>query len=174
MDQNGARGHDSYSASEAAAVLGLGKRRVLQMLERGELEGTKDSGGRWIVFSAHVHALLRERQQHHERRKRSKDADPPPEPEPTSELVDSLRDEIAFLRGELQRRDGRHAEEIRRRDHLFARALERIPELQAPRDAPGSPETPADEPPKGTPPPQRPTPQKPVQRRSFWQRIVGA
>ncbi len=176
MDQNGARGqdhhgHDTYSASEVAAVLGLGKRRVLQMLERRELEGTKDESGRWLVFAPQVHALLLERQQQDHRKRTS--SDPSPEPEATSELVESLRDEITFLRGELQRRDERHAEEIRRRDHLLAAALERIPELEAPRDERGSPETPADEP-QGTQAPEpRPTPQKPVQRRSWWLRIIG-
>ncbi len=176
MADNGSQAHgDTYSAARTAEVLGLGKRRVLQMLERGELLATKDHAGRWAVPAHHVHELLvqrRERDQDH--RKRTPEQSP--EPEATSELVDSLRDEIAFLRGELQRRDERHAEEIRRRDHLFARALERIPELQAPRDERGSPETPADEPQGTRAPEPRPTPQKPVQhheRRSWIRRVLG-
>jgi hypothetical protein len=41
--------------------------------------------------------------------------------------VAAMRDEITFLRAELERR----SEEIRRRDHLLAAALERIAELPA-------------------------------------------
>ncbi len=181
MDHIGARGQDhhepdTYTASEAAEVLSLSKRRVLQMLERGELPATKDEAGRWAIPAHRVHELLvqrRERDQDH--RKRTPEQSP--EPEATSELVESLRGEIAFLRGELQRRDERHAEEIRRRDHLLAAALERIPELEAPRDERGSPEKPADEPPKGTPPPQHAAPQTGAQsgkRSPWWLRIIGA
>ncbi|PLS83817.1 MAG: hypothetical protein CYG60_21210 [Actinobacteria bacterium] len=176
MDHIGARGqdhhgHDTYSASEAAEVLGLGKRRVLQMLERRELVGSKDEAGRWTIPAHHVHELLvqrRERDQDH--RKRTPEQSP--EPEATSELVESLRDEIEFLRDELHRREDRHAEEIRRRDHLLAAALERIPELETPRDKRGSPDTPADEP-QGTQAPEpHPTPQKSM-RRPWWRRVFG-
>ncbi len=180
MADNGSQAHNTYSASEAAEVLSLGKRRVLQMLERGELPATKDDTGRWLVSAPHVHALLRERQ-HQDRRKRTKDdteqnTTPPANDEIGRELLDSLRGEIEFLCDELHRRDERHAEEIRRRDHLLAAALDRIPELEAPAPSAerGSPEMPADEPQDMQAPEPRPTPQKPVQRRSWWARIIGA
>lgn len=167
MTDNG----DTYTTSELVEVLGVGKRRVLQMLERGELEGTKDELGRWLVPAPQVHALLLERQQQ-DRRKRPKDGGEegtPPNPEVGRELQDRLKDEIAFLRGELLRRDERHAEEIRRRDHLLAALTQRIPELEPVRDAPGARVTPSDEPPKGTAPEPTPKPQ----RRPWWRRIVG-
>lgn len=50
-------------------------------------------------------------------------------------LVKALRAEVAFMREEMQRRDERHAEEIRRRDHLLAAALERIPAIDPPQHA---------------------------------------
>ncbi len=180
MDQNGARGQDqhgqvdTYSASEAAEVLNLGKRRVLQMLERGELPATKDDTGRWLVSAPHVHALLRERQ-HHERRKRKKDdaEQNTTASEEMRELLDSLKDQVSYLREEIHRREEMHREESRRKDHIIAALTQRIPELEAPRDASGGRTAPADEPPKGTPP-TRPTPQTGAQRRSWWRRIFGS
>ncbi len=70
------------------------------------------------------------------------------------------------------------AEGIRRRDHLLAAALNRIPELASPSPSPsaerGSPETPAKKAPKGgTAPEPRPKPQTVTMRRSWWRRIVG-
>jgi hypothetical protein len=37
---------DTYSSSEAAVMLRKSNRRVLQMLESGELEGSKNESGR--------------------------------------------------------------------------------------------------------------------------------
>lgn len=55
-------------------------------------------------------------------------------------LVKSLQEQIEYLRGEV----GVWQEEARRKDHLLAAALERIPAIEAP-ETPGSPES-ADEP----------------------------
>src|ERR671921_1326305 len=85
--------------------------------------------------------------------------------------VETLKDEVQHLRAEMLRREETHAEEIRRRDHLLAAALERIPrELEAPtggRDAPdrvsedeASTETPARD--TGEP-----------RRRSWWREFFG-
>lgn len=48
------------------------------------------------------------------------------EDEPERELVVELRDQVEYLRAQLRTRD----EEIRRRDHLMAAAIERIPALE--------------------------------------------
>lgn len=42
------------------------------------------------------------------------------------EVVEEIRDQVEYLKGQLRVRD----EEIRRRDHLMAAALERIPALE--------------------------------------------
>ncbi len=47
------------------------------------------------------------------------------------ELVEELRNRVRYLE-----------EESRRKDHLLAAALERIPAIEAPRDVPRAPETP--------------------------------
>lgn len=183
MDHIGAYGqhhpdhpdHGTYGASRVAEVLGLGKRRVLQMLERGELEGTKDELGRWVIPAPPVHALLQQRRRDHERRNRTKDPGendtPPASPEIERELIDSLKDQVEDLRQRLDREQDANRENRR----IIAALTQRIPELEAPRDERGSPETPS-EPTQGTQAPQpRPTPQTGSQRRtaSWWRRIVG-
>lgn len=54
------------------------------------------------------------------------------------ELVETLRDQVGYLRGQLDIR----TEELRRKDHIIAALTERIPELEAPREAPEGHEEP--------------------------------
>jgi hypothetical protein len=63
-------------------------------------------------------------------------------------MVASLEEQVAFLREvirsrdhELRRREEEYREESRRKDHLLAAALERIPELEPASEAPEDPET---------------------------------
>lgn len=49
------------------------------------------------------------------------------EPVEDSPLVRSLEEQVEYLKGVVEKRD----EEIRRRDHLLAAALERIPQLES-------------------------------------------
>lgn len=84
-------------------------------------------------------------------------------------LIEALRSEVAYLREESRRRELRHAEEIRRRDHLLAAALERIPALDAPDGNDGH------EPDMDIPPPHSDNaPQRSTARRSWWRRILGS
>jgi len=76
-----------------------------------------------------------------------------------TELVDALRDQVAYLREQLAVRD----EEIRRRDHLLASALERMPALEASREARESP----------TPQPERGAAEEPTERRPWWRGWFG-
>jgi len=74
--------------------------------------------------------------------------------------------EIEYLRETIARRD----EEIRRRDHLLAAALERIPALEEPSSEPReTPQTVAEELDRGTPPPEG----QGQQRRSWWRAFFG-
>ena len=54
----------------------------------------------------------------------------------TSQLVASLQDQVEYLRSELDTRN----EELRRKDHLLAAALERIPAIEAPADDSSEPQ----------------------------------
>ena len=88
-------------------------------------------------------------------------------------LVASLLEQVEYLKETVAKRD----EEIRRRDHLLAAALERIPALEAP------PETreghvAASEEPYRIPAPPRPETsisseqQEPSSRRSWWRQLL--
>lgn len=52
---------DTYTPAEAAKVLRLSKRRVIQLITEGDLEGTKDEDGRWRIPQRAVHDRLDER-----------------------------------------------------------------------------------------------------------------
>jgi len=78
-------------------------------------------------------------------------------------LVAELKDRIRYLEETVARRD----EEIRRRDHLLAAALERIPALEEPSEPREEPESAPEEADKGAAPPAE-------ERRSWWRRIFGA
>ncbi|MDF3041956.1 MAG: hypothetical protein K0Q71_4662 [Thermomicrobiales bacterium] len=108
------------SLTDAAVRLGISPDAAWKRLERGTLRGKKHQG-RWVVYldpdaagSQGPDAV--------------QDATwTPPDAGTDSDLVVALRDEIAFLRSELEAR----TEEIRRRDHIIAGLIERVPELPA-------------------------------------------
>ncbi len=52
------REDDTYNTAEASRILRRSNRRILQMLEAGELEGEKDESGRWRIPQRAVHELL--------------------------------------------------------------------------------------------------------------------
>ncbi len=52
---------DVYTAPQAARVLGISDRRVRQMIESGELEGERDTSGKWWIQQRAVHEALEER-----------------------------------------------------------------------------------------------------------------
>ena len=95
-------------------------------------------------------------------------------------LVERLLDEVAFLRAELaartdalRRREQLHGEEIRRRDHIIAGLVERIPALEAPREPRGAPQTGADDTEGVEERPFAEEAQEGTQRRSWWRTIFG-
>ncbi len=52
---------DTYTPAEAAKILRLSKRRVIQLITEGDLEGDKDEDGRWRIPQRAVHARLGDR-----------------------------------------------------------------------------------------------------------------
>ena len=92
---------DTYTTTEAARILRRSSRRVLQMLEARELEGDKDSAGRWRIPQRAVHDLLPRRplREH-----------PGGQPRGTSEPIEGaaeLRLRVESLQRELGRLEGR-------------------------------------------------------------------
>ena len=52
---------ETYTPAEAAKVLRLSKRRIIQLITEGDLEGDKDEDGRWRIPQRAVHDRLGDR-----------------------------------------------------------------------------------------------------------------
>ncbi len=76
--------------------------------------------------------------------------------------IRSLEDQIAFLRRELERKDG-----------ILLNLTERIPQLEAPSEARESPQTVEEAPERAEPRPDAPSAPEDV-RRPWWQRWFGS
>ena len=92
-----------------------------------------------------------------------------------STLVDSLNEQVEYLRRELEIRN----DELRRKDHLLAAALERITAIEPPEtpeasesSAPAS-DTAAAEPRSTTEEQQEQTSRPQEEQRSWWRRMFG-
>ena len=95
--------------------------------------------------------------------------EPTPEPERPHDRTNERTNElIATLREQLEAERQAHAEARR----IIAGLVERIPAIEAPSEARGSPETvePVEQEPGGA---DRPGPERPVERHPWWRRIIG-
>jgi hypothetical protein len=141
-----------YTVPEAAQVLGISPEAVRNRLSRGTLSSEKVEG--------RVHVLLA-------RPDRSQPIGDVSTDIPI-DIVDELRDRIRYLEDQVeQEREAR-----RRADTLLARMMDRLPELEAPPETPGSPPEAAEEPERAQPRPDSPAPQEGVQR-PWWRRVFG-
>lgn len=159
-------GQTTYSPSEAGHWLDLSKRQVLNLLHAGDLAGEKDDHGRWRISAEAVEELRRERE--------SRPA--PPRREDT--LVDHLREEVEYLRGQLDQEREARTEERRRHDTVLARVTQanadlaaRVAEIEGtPETGPEPTESAAGGPGRGTPPETRTEP-SPGRLRRLWERL---
>ena len=143
---------------QAAKVLGITPEAVRSRIQRGTLAKEKGDDGT-------VYVRLNDDQLRTNADKQTdQSAYIGDQTDDQSQLVEHMASEIEHLREMLALRD----EEIRRRDHLLAAALERIPAIESP-DTPSEPressETSSQEPHSTHTPPE---PQEPSQRRSWW------
>jgi hypothetical protein len=93
-----------------------------------------------------------------------------PATDPREELVEDLRGQVDYLQGIIETRD-RELSEMRR---LLAGALERIPEIEAPRDSPPEPRDARETVSEGEPDTETPAGDTGEPRRSWWRRFFGA
>lgn len=154
-DTNGSESRDRHvdrmSVPEAAELLGVTQSAVRKRVQRGTIPWDKDSEGRIYVYVDLSEAgpeTVRDK---------SRDATPG---QPRDELLEAYRDQVDFLRRELERKDT-----------LLMSLMQRVPELEPapePRDAPemASPRSSG----RGTAPED---PQEPVERRSWWRKFFG-
>ena len=118
---------DRLMVVEAAARLGISSDAVRSRLNRGTLEGRKEEDG-WVVYLP-VEPTVDQPSPAVERPSTDREPTVAPDALLTSkdETITALRDEVAFLRRELETR----TDELQRRDVLLREALERIPQLPA-------------------------------------------
>jgi hypothetical protein len=143
----------------AAQLLGISSDAVRKRAKRGNIDYETGADGKLYVwvdtgetedYPSSEGTFPTERGLHYVRNK---------------ELVEELRERVRFL--ERQVEEERDANRENRR--LLAAALERIPEIEAPRDEPESPERGGEEP-TSTPPPE---PEEPTSPRPWWRRWFG-
>jgi len=116
---------ERVAVADAAKALGISESAVRKRISRGQVEYEREEDGRLYVYLSPMDRL----------------ADPV-----RDELVNELRDRLAFLERELDHRK----EESRRKDAIIAELTQRIPAIGAPRqDVPQSPPSPG---PTDTPP----------------------
>ncbi len=155
---------------EAASWLGITEAAVRGRIKRGTLRSYREEGNVYVVLvgdeSRGESTANRDASDSESSIKR--DA---PATDPREELVEELRGQVDYLQGIIGTRD-RELSEMRR---LLAGALERIPEIEAPRDSPPEPrDTPetASEDVGGTGTPADGT-GEPRRRSSWWRRFFG-
>ena len=141
---------DRLTVAAAAEALGVSQDAVRKRIARGTIPQDRDASGRVYVYLSPSETVCKT-DQDAVRGDASKTV--------LGAYIRSLEDQIAFLRGELERKDA-----------ILMNLTDRIPQLEAPQEPPEPPETPS-EPVRGTeaPPEQETGPE----RRSWWRRIFG-
>lgn len=152
-----------FTVHQAAKALGITPEAVRSRIQRGTLDKEKGDDGT-VYVRLNVDQLRTNADEHTDQSAYIGDGT-----DDQSQLVEHMASEIEHLREMLALRD----EEIRRRDHLLAAALERIPAIESP-DTPSepreSPETTSEEPHSAHAPPE---PRAPSERRSWWRAFFG-
>jgi hypothetical protein len=145
-----------YTVAEAAGVLGLSAEAVRSRLARGTLTSTKQNGTVYVVLDA---------DQAHDQASPNGDRAYAQTPDQTA-LVDALRDQVADLRRRLDSSEEANRENRR----IIAGLVQRVPELEAPRNGNV---TPADDAEGVETRPATEGAQEGAERRSWWRRWFG-
>src|SRR4051794_3764644 len=129
------------TVEEAAKILGLSGNAVRKRLERGTLKSEKIDGIRYILLDTDMPQHVDDTPN-----------DMPGDITLMQEHLDSMREQLDYLKDVIAKRD----EEIRRRDHLLAAALEHIPAIEeAPSEPRKSTVSATDDPGEGGTPPEQ-------------------
>lgn len=157
---------DLLPVAEAARVMGISRDALYKRIRRNSVEWVEGEDGRIHVrVDTATDAAM--------------DADVDADIDASTDqatLIASLEEQVAYLREiirsrdeEIRRREEEYREESRRKDHLLAAALERIPAIEPPSDARESPVSASEEQAKGQVPPE---PEK-AESRPWWRKLFG-
>jgi hypothetical protein len=157
VDMNGStsrdRPVDRVTVPEAAEMMGVTQSAIRKRVQRGTIPWDKDSEGRIYVYVDPSET----RPETGEDRARDTVTG-----QSRDEVLEAYKDQVEFLRRELERKDT-----------LLMSLMQRIPELEAPSERQRSPETAAEEPYSTHAPPEGQDQQHPVERLSWWRRFFG-
>jgi hypothetical protein len=158
----------TVTVADAAKLLGLSTEAVRMRVKRGTLASTRVAGTVYVLLSQ---PNAGPNAQPNGRPNAQPNGGPNDRPNDQTALVRSLEDQVAYLRRQLATRD----EELRRKDHLLAAALERIPELLPSPDAEPreAHQTVAEEPDIEEHRPATDGAQEGSERRSWWRQFFG-
>jgi hypothetical protein len=156
-DRTGTTGADRrrLTVPQAAEALGVTVDAVRGRIRRGKLEAERDNAGTvyvWVEASAG------------DRRGPSTTSQRPSDDQ--AGRIEDLREEVAYLREQLQQANERDRENRR----IIAALTSRIPAIEAPADERESPQTVGEEPERAEPRPDTPGAQVGVQR-PWWRRM---
>lgn len=143
---------DRLTVAEAADALGISQDAVRKRIARRTISHDRDESGRVYVYlspSETVHKTDQDTMRD-AASKTVQDA-----------YIQSLEDQIAFLRNELERKDA-----------ILLNLTDRIPQLEAPSEAREAPQTVEEEPERAETRSYAPGPQEGVQR-PWWRRVFG-
>jgi len=169
-------GRRRATVAEAADILGITAEAVRTRIKRGRLDSVKDpprpGGTVYVLLEAdqtrpNIDPTLQGQDRTTGQTR----------PDAQDELLDELRDRVRYLERVLEEEREARTDERRRHDTLMAQLMQRIPELEPPREARESPETAADEQQGRGPVPDAGGPQEGTQHipqaRPWWQRMFG-
>lgn len=147
---------------QAAEILSLTEGAVRQRLKRGTLQSDKDEDGSVYVLLDRTHV----RTDTDNTRTNNDSTNDNTNDQPLSDLVEVLKDQVQFLRGQLDAE--REANRENRR--LLAAALERIPELEPARETPRESQEWTERASEGTEGVEVPLKEE---QRPWWRRVFG-
>jgi hypothetical protein len=146
---------------EAAARLGVTEGAIRKRIQRGSLDKDLGEDGRvYVYLDLYKDMSHPESQVHHEAQVQQ------------DGLLEELREQIRYLREQLDKEREARTEERRRHDTLMAQLMQRIPELEAP----GASESAEEGREMSTPTGSSTGSQEPSERpqeRSWWRRMFG-
>ncbi len=151
------------TVAQAAEALGVTVDAIRSRIKRGSIAHTREGGRVYVVLGDDQGTTSRDQgddqyaDHHGSDEHLQHEHDGVGRGDHRDELLEELRNRVRYLE-----------EESRRKDHLLAAALERIPAIEAPREAPQAPHEEAE---GRITPSTSGAPQEGSERRSWWRRI---
>jgi hypothetical protein len=161
-DRTGRQSGHRVTVDEAARHLGLTVDAVRKRVQRGQIAYEKDDAGRVRIILDKSETLQDESLDSAGHAIGAR-----------KELVEELRDRVHYLERVLEEERGARTEERRRHDTLMAQLMQRIPELEAPKEPREAAETVEDDPERAEAHSDAPGAQE-GERRPWWRRVFGS